>query len=355
MQLKAIGQLLARVGTAFALASGACALMAAGTAQAAVTSHKLSGIETQISCLSSSSCVAVGERGNRGSVITLKNGTQSHTATLRGSSLIYSVSCPSKSGCWAIGDPKSGAGAYLVKINSAGRVTSARTIGVPAGADLGRISCSSMSSCEVVGTDIFVSPTAIEIGTWNGSKLHVYRVKGVKGGVALSMEGISCWHADCEAVGDVLAGSSEHGLILTTRNGRPGKLHKASDYSLYGVSCVSASRCYAAGYRAASPAGLVVTVSGGVAGHLQTTAGDLFGIECAGSKCVAAGEVLNTEPPASQIYDGVLLTLSGGTATGSPQVVAASGGYSGIASRGGRGFISIGAPPSGSGTEVTSG
>ena len=79
-----------------------------------------------MSCLTASLCVAVGSRRYHGVVVTLANGAQSHAAVLRGSSVIDSVSCR-KSGCWAIGHPDRGAGAYLVKISSAGRPAAERT------------------------------------------------------------------------------------------------------------------------------------------------------------------------------------------------------------------------------------
>jgi hypothetical protein len=312
-----------------------------------LTSHQMSGTERAVSCLTASRCVAVGSRRYHGAVVTLTNGIQSHAAVLRSSSVLDTVSCR-KSECWAIGRPDRGAGVYLVKISSAGRPVAEWTLAVPTGTTLGAISCASPTSCEVAGTDNHVRPAAIEIGTWNGTRLRLYRVRGVKGAVALSMPGISCWHSDCEAVGSALVGSAAkvHGLILTTSHGKPGTLQHANGYGLDSVSCVSATTCYAAASNA------LVTVTRGVATNPQALPGPYGpgwnGIECQGANCEAAG---GQEIGSAAV--GVLVNLTGGTA-GPPVIVHDTGGFSGIATRAGSGFIATGAG-SNSGTDITIG
>jgi hypothetical protein len=310
----------------------------------AVTHHSLSGHETSVSCLTASRCVAAGSRGSHGVVVTLAGGAQSHVAVLSGSSVVYSVSCPSTSGCWAIGHPVRGAGAYLVKISSAGRPAAWRTVPVPTGTTLGAISCASMTSCQVAGADNQLRPAAVEIGTWNGTRLHLYRVR-VTGSTEVSMAGISCWHSDCEAVGSARLGSAGTDMIVTTKGGKPSTLNIDSGYALSSISCISATRCYAAG------AAVLVTVTEGVPADPQVVAGGWNGnaIECTSGGCEAAGgEVFG---PA---YVDVLVRLSNGTA-GSPTIVRAGQGYSGIAARGGSGFIAVGVGPYGIGTDVTVG
>jgi hypothetical protein len=296
-----------------------------------LTSHSLSGHETAVSCLTASRCVAVGSRRGHGVVVTLRNGAQTHAAVLRGSSVIDSESCRT-SGCWAIGHPVRGARAYLVKISSAGRPVAEQTLALPAGTALGSISCSSMTSCEIAGTDNRARPAAIEIGTWNGSRLHLYR-RGVPGGTQVSMTAISCWHGDCEAVGSAHVGSSGRGLILTIAHGKPRTLNANSGYGLGSISCISAATCYAGG-------DVLVTVTRGVASNPQSVPGlsnfsGWAGIECHDGNCEAAGEYA----PGSAA-EGVLVSLTDGTA-GSP-VHGDGSGYYGIAVRGSSGFIAIG-------------
>jgi len=296
----------------------------------AVTNHRLSGHETGVSCLTASRCVAVGSRGSHGVVVTLAGGAQKHAAVLPGSSVIYSVSCPSRSGCWAIGHPVRGAATYLVKINSAGRPAAERKVALPAGTALGLISCTSMTSCEVAGNRI--RPALLEIGSWNGTKLHLYQVNVP--GTQESVGGISCWHSgDCEAVGSARHAKAYSDLILTTQNGEPGTLNTNSGYALSSISCISATTCYATG------AAVLVTVTDGVVADPQALPGGWNGnaIECTGGRCEAAGgEMLGS------VRTGVLVSLSDGTA-GSPVIVRVGRAYSGIAARGSSGFIAIGA------------
>ncbi len=310
-----------------------------------VTSHQLSGTERAVSCLTASRCVAVGSRHYHGVVVTLVNGAQSHATVLRGSSVIDSVSCR-KSGCWAIGHPDSGAGAaYVVKISSAGRTAGERKLALPAGTTLGAISCASPTSCEIDGADNRIRPAAIEIGSWNGSRLHLYRV-GVKGSTQVSVGGISCWRSECEAVGSAQVRSAGRDLILTISHGKPGILHTGGD-GISAISCASAAACYAT-----SGGNVLYTVANGVASNPQNVTGSVGGlvaIECIGNECDAAGwgNCCSGE-------QGVLVSMSDGTA-GMLTRLGDSTGFTDIAARGGSGFIAIGAGPQGTGTDVTIG
>jgi hypothetical protein len=278
-------------------------------------------------------------------VVTLTNGAQSHAVVLRRSSVIYAVSCR-KSGCWATGRPVHGTGAYLVKISSAGRPVAERTVRLPARTTLGPIWCASMSSCEIAGADNRISPAAIVIGDWSGKKLHLHRVT-VKGSKRMSMTAISCWRADCEAVGGAMVGpgfspSNRKGLILTTAGGKPARLNADSGYPyLPGVSCVSATTCYGA------YGGSVVTVTRGVVTHsLGGAGGGVSAIECTTSGCEVAGTVLL---PQYSTSDGLLQSLSDGR-WGTPIDDGASYAFSGIAARGGKGgFMAVGTGATASG------
>ena len=308
----------------------------------AVTSHSLSGHETAVSCLTGSRCVAVGSRGRHGTVVSLAGGAQKYAAVLGGSVVLYSVSCPSRSGCWAIGRPARGSRAYLVKISSAGRPQAERTVAVPSGTSLRVISCASMTSCQLAGTDNRLRPAAVETGTWTGSRLRLYRVK-VTGSTSVTITGLSCWHSDCAAVGAAKSVTRSSDLIVTTAGGKPGTLNTNSGYELNGISCISATTCYAAG------AAVLVTVTRGAAAGPQVVPGwNGNAIECTGTHCEAAGGQVS-----GSAYADVLVSLTGGTA-GSPVNVQPGQGYTGIAARGTSGFIAIGAGTNG-GSEDTVG
>jgi hypothetical protein len=321
-------------------ASGHGAAVITRTAQPTVTDHTISGDETSVSCLTASRCVAVGSQTpppprSHGLVVTLTNGQQNRAVVLRRSSVIDSVSCR-KSGCWAIGDPVHGTGAYLVKISSAGRPAAERTVPLPARTTLDAIWCASMRSCEIAGADNRTRPSAIEIGTWNGKKLRLHQVR-VKGSKRMSMKAISCWHSDCEAVGVDTAGpgfNDYHGLILTTAGGKPARLNADSGYpGLDSVSCISAKTCYA------TASGPALTVRRGVVTHGQGSGGSFYAIECTGSECEAAGEL---PKPQYSTSDGWLQSLSDGT-LGASIDDGATYGFTGIAARGGGGgFIAVG-------------
>ena len=65
----------------------------------------------------------------------------------------------------AIGHLERSAGAYLVKISSAGRVAAEPTLALPGGTTLGPISCASLTFCEIAGADNRIKLAAIEIGS----------------------------------------------------------------------------------------------------------------------------------------------------------------------------------------------
>jgi hypothetical protein len=301
------GTASAGVGTA----GGSRARVIAQTAQPTVTNHNLSSLETSVSCLTASLCVAVGAQdpgpaGTRSEVVTLTNGAQSHAVVLRRSKVIDSVSCPSKSGCWAVGNLIHGTGAYLVKIGSAGRPVAEKTVPLPAGTALGPISCTSMESCKIAG-GIHLRPAAIEIGDWNGKKLHLHRVF-VKGSKRVSMTAISCWDTECEAIGTAaVPPRTTDGLILTIASGKPARLNADSgDPALSSVSCTSVTTCYAV-----DGSSSVVTITRGrITNRLGGAGAGLGAIECTVSACEGAGTVLK---PQYSTQDGWLQSLSDGT------------------------------------------
>ena len=340
------------------LAAGGLVLSVSGAqaAPAVLTNHPISGTEGAISCMTASRCVAVGfgARGakNHGDVVALVNGKQDHISVVAASPQLYSVSCPSSTGCWALGPQNGGANLVFVEIGRSGKVTKTMKVSDPFGASIARISCVSMTSCAVLTNNILLTPAAIEIGTWTGTQLTLHKVAGKHGSTATIGEGISCWQTSCLAVGYYeLSGGRSTGFLLTMNGGKPGKQHFASSDFFFGVSCVSSSTCYAAGFLG-DAAGIVVTVINGVAGHAQHETADPFGIECVGTTCRSSGEELR-----GLTFYGVIVTLSNGTNTGTPVVDKAIGGFDGpntIAMRG-NGFAAVGPAAKGGGSVVAIG
>ena len=347
MLLRRVGRFAAKVGTACILAGGAFALSATGAqaAPAALTNHPVSGTSSAISCMTASRCVAVGygARGahGHGDVVALTGGKQGRISVVAASVHLDSVSCPSSAGCWAVGLQNGGANLVFARIGAAGRVAGVAKVAVPFGVQISTISCVSMTSCGVLGDNNLMSPAPIEIGTWSGKRLTLHKVAGAHGSTATNSEGIACKQAACLAVGYYLKSPKISGFLLTMNHGKPGKQHLVSNDYLYGVSCVSPAKCYAAGV-VAQAAGVVVTVTHGLATHAQMETADVSGIECAGATCRASGE----EPGGSSYY-GVIVTLSNGINTGMRSVDTGVAGFNGpntIARRGG-GFAAIGPTP----------
>jgi hypothetical protein len=358
MQLTAAGRVWANLVIACTLAVGVLALTASGAqaAPAALTNHPISGIESAISCLTAARCVAVGfgARGakNHADVVALVNGKQGHISVVAASQQLYSVSCPSSAGCWALGPQNSGANLVFVQIGPTGKVTKTTEVSDPSGASIARLSCVSMTSCAVLTNNIFVTPAAIEIGTWTGTQLTLHKVAGLQGSTATVGEGISCWQTSCLAVGYYeLSGGKPTGFLLTMNRGQPGPQHFASGDFFFGVSCVSSAKCYAAGFLGHA-SGIVVTVANGIAGHTQHEAADPFGIECVGRTCRSSGEELR-----GLSFYGVIVTLSNGSNRGRPVVDKAIGGFDGpnaVAKRG-TGFAAVGPAAKGGGSVVAIG
>ena len=339
MQLKAIGQLLARVGTAFIVAGGVVALSAAGPANAAaitVSNHSLSGLDFYVACLTSAKCIATGENDSGHATITpTNNGAPGKTATVNSQGGIDAISCPSSSGCWALSQNRIGK-ALLIKISSAGGVAKIKTETLPAHVTLSAISCTSLTSCGVGGQNDHAVPGTIEIGTWNGSKLSLHGVTGPHGSTDL-VYAMSCYRTYCAAVGYSNIGTRTDAFVLTSSHGKPGKVHTLAKSEFTGVSCISTSTCYADGNRAPG-AGIVATISRGVPSHVHGTgSAHLFGIACNGTICAASGEV------GTGTVVGVLYFTSSGAITGSPVDESAIEGYNDVASRGsGDDFAAIG-------------
>lgn len=324
--------------------------MSTGTTLAAgLQNESVKGVQFAVSCLSRTLCVLAGyNTGGVGDIVAVHDGVPGHVSTVAHLQEVVSVSCPSASGCVAIGN-QAGVGVRFVSINASGVVTSPRLVTVPAGVVLSHIACTKLTACVVAGTDIFLSPTAIEVGSWNGSVLKLHAVSPPKGTTDVAVEGLSCWGAACDVVGYFQKVSIVTGYVLTATDGKPGHLQRDPGDSLQGVSCMSASRCYAAGYT--QTGGLILTVNSGKASSPQHLKPDLFGIACAGTSCTAVGEELPPSPSTAAFW-GAIVTVSSGKAT-STQLISESGGYNGVG-RVGSVFTAVGSAQK-IGSEVTTG
>jgi hypothetical protein len=316
-------------------------------------SQPVAGFDTGVSCISPSLCVLVGyNEQSAGDVVRVENGVPKPNTAVAGAKELYSVSCVGGAGCVAVGEPASATGPLLVTLGRTGAVTSSKVLTVPPGVTLTRISCVSLSSCTLSGDDIFTSPELFEIAHWDGTSLSLRPVRIPSGTTGPELEAISCSGATCVAVGSAFKGASVVGIVVRSVAGGPVELRTVAGDSLYGVSCVSTTLCYAAGFTRTG--GFVVTIHSGVAvSPASATKPDLFAIACHDSSCWAVGEILAPPgAPAKDVYYGAVLGVSAGKVT-STQLVAASDGFTNV-SRYGDMFAALGAGRA-TGSEVTTG
>jgi len=319
-----------------------------------LASHVIPGFQEGVSCLSRSLCVVVGYNNHStGDVVVLRDGVPVRQVAVPGSKSFYSVSCSQGAGCVAAGQNTDATQLMLVTLDASGAIVSTKSLTLQAGVTLTRISCITTSSCALSGDNIFVSPTGLDIGHWDGHAVTVSQVPAPSGASASSLEAVSCSGTTCVAVGSASKGVNVYGLILRSVDWAKPQLEVVPGDSIYGVSCVSVVTCYASGFTRTG--GIVMPVTKGKAGPVATVGADLMGITCRSSTCVSAGEKLAPPgAPATDNYYGALVTTVSGKITSS-ELVADSGGYSNIAQYGGS-FAALGASQGRLlGSEVTTG
>jgi hypothetical protein len=231
-----------------------------------------------VSCVSAAFCAAVGSGGGNGphpdtTLIETWNGT--HWSALPSpdpaadGDVLNGVSCVSASSCTAVGFGFVSAGGGDVRAKTLieswnGKSWTVASSPDPSGNDtLYGVSCMSASSCTAVGSG--GAKTLIE--SWNGKSWTVVPSpnSGPAGG-ADELLGVSCVSAaSCTAAGSYTDKNGEPPAmtLIESWNGTrwtvvPSPNPKKND-GLYGVSCVSAAACTAAG-DAGSSSGVSKTV-----------------------------------------------------------------------------------------------
>jgi len=295
----------------------AIAAAAATAVPAGLVTKGLNGIQYEVSCLSKTLCVAAGYNSfSTGDVVAVRNGKPGHVSVVHKTSRVESVSCPNASGCVALADPSSGVGAEFVSIGKSGIVNGTKTA-ADGTDDITDISCTKLTSCEVAGVNIVSTPWKIVFGSWNGKKLRLRAISSLKHTTLTSIQDVSCAGGKCDIVGYTDSSAGITGLSLVVSGTKAGKLHTANGDSLYGVSCVSKSTCYAAGYTVSG--GIAVTVKNGAIGSASKTPSDLAGIACSGAKCTAVG-LENAPEGSGELQWGTIVSVAGGKVTGAVPV-----------------------------------
>jgi hypothetical protein len=320
----AAGVMLVTGSPAGAAGAATARSTAAAAAAQALGNYRISGDEDAIGCLTAHRCVAVGYGGGKapGQVVTVVAGKQVRVAAARPASNLVGVSCPDRFGCWALGPVREGHRTWaLVKIGSTGRVTKVTSVRLPRSFAQGSISCTSMTSCELFGiTNTTAGFNDFYLASWNGSRLSQPTLVGQYELFSDMAGGISCWQTTCVAVGAYYCPGSVcyqwQYAIMTTSNGKLEAFDPlTTGGTLSGVSCVSASTCYAT-----TTNGTVLTLDDGA---VESTAPEPVSggasIECAGTTCWAAAKadgaasffmIINGAPAGTSMTDPALTAVN---------------------------------------------
>jgi putative hemolysin len=272
-----------------------------------------------VSCTSSTSCVAVGyyfdsSTGyNQNLIETLSGGSWSITTSPDSSTsednLLNSVSCTSSTSCVAVGDymDSSGYGQTLIETLSGGSwaITTSPDTSASESNFLQSVSCTSSTSCVAVGYYLASPYDQTLIETLSGGSWSITTSPDTSSSEDNLLQSVSCTSStSCVAVGYYLASPYDQTLIETLSGGSwsittSPDTSTSEDNLLQGVSCTSSTSCVAVGYYIASSGyaqTLIETLSGG--SWAITTSPDtstseydqLYGVSCNSStSCVAVG------------------------------------------------------------------
>ncbi len=277
-----------------------------------------------VSCASSTSCMAVGHNAERGSgYVAAWNGTQWEGKTggnIQGKNGEYGVSCIATT-CRTVGW---GSGLYSgglvsdVWTESGGKWsrTALQSLPKPEGATdvkLRDISCSSASACTAVGSYVKEGKTKTLAKRWNGSSWSIQTTPNPEAGDA-QLLGVSCEAVNsCTAVGK--QGTSSYAMRWNgsswTATSTPSPAG-AVESDLQKVSCTSASFCMAAGsFKESGKNKKTLALKwNGSAWSVATTpnpatnyGASLLGISCASStSCSAVGRYVSAATIPSELW-----------------------------------------------------
>ncbi|MCL4445595.1 MAG: hypothetical protein M1134_01785, partial [Actinobacteria bacterium] len=273
---------------------------------------------SDVSCVSSTSCIAVGSYSNKTASQTLIeswNGTSWSIAAspnqAGSDSYLSGVSCASSTSCTAVGYFFNYSGTQTLIESWNGTSWSIAASPNQAGSDsyLSGVSCASSTSCTAVGyyNNNGVSQTLIE--SWNGTIWSIAASPNMSSSQYNSLGGVSCVSStSCTA-----DGYYSNGTVLQTLfeswNGTSWSIvaspstSSSQDNLLSGISCVSSTSCTAVGYyyinADAQPlieswngTSWSIVASPNPSGSNRSL---LFGVSCVGStSCTAVGSYDST-------------------------------------------------------------
>jgi hypothetical protein len=176
-------------------------------------------------------------------------------------SILWSVSCPSRRVCFAVGDYARSTTGYASPLAERwnGREWSIQRTALPGGAkggDLMSVSCPSSRACTAVGLYYNQDQTELTLAEhWNGVRWSIQPTPFDQAASYPQLDGVSCSsRRACTAVGSSLTGDPGYSQMLAERwNGRkwsiqqPREPNLGINPSLSSVSCPSSRVCTAVG------------------------------------------------------------------------------------------------------------
>jgi hypothetical protein len=242
-----------------------------GTSWAIVASPNAAGatksVLSGVSCPGSTTCIAVGDSVSPSSTSTLVeqwNGTSwsivsSPNPAGATKSVLSGVSCATTTSCFAVGEYFDGSDTHGLVESWDGTSWSIATISTPAGASgttFNGVSCPNATSCSAVGS-YDDSSTHTLVDHWDGTTWSVQASPNPSGSQFAALNDVSCaTTTTCVAVGESIGGpvGSQTGRTLAERwNGTSWSIVASPtpsgslESALMGVSCPSATNCYAVG------------------------------------------------------------------------------------------------------------
>jgi hypothetical protein len=323
-----------RVGVAIALVAGAVAGFGSPVTASSAGSSQLQGV----SCVSATSCVAVGfssatTSGPDRTLAERWNGTAwsivaSPNPLGAGASRLAAVSCSAANACFAVGHQvvqASGAVKTLIE-HWNGSAWSIVASPNPAGADSSRLAgvkCTSNTFCVAVGSQGVTSSGVVKtlVERWNGTKWSMVASPNPAGDRYPRLSAVSCTSTvRCVAVGDSLGPDGFLHTLVERWNGTSWSIIASPNPDageggeLLGVSCTTSANCMAVGDYLLGGAGRPATLVerwDGTRWSIVTSPvpersyNTLQGVSCVSTRCMAAGYYNAYGPPPGYTFLGV--------------------------------------------------
>lgn len=214
-----------------------------------------------VSCTAPSACVAVGvvsasTSGLLAEIRTPAGWSSQIIAQPQDNSQLFGVSCTKARACTAVGESPKGNGAIPLAERWNGATWSIQTPPAPGGvkiSSLDSVVCTSAKSCLAVGDSEKGATESPLSELWNGTKWKVLATPKRSGQPISRLTGLSCASATrCFAVGNSRNSKNVSKTLAEQWNGKKWVIQKtpnttSGNSELDAVSCPSATRCMATG------------------------------------------------------------------------------------------------------------